>query len=169
MARPRSAHRTFGRRQARLTDWIGPAIQGSVNVASGGASIISSASFDAPATIVRTRGNVAVIPQSFAADLNVFGAIGVGIVSDEAFNAGVASIPEPFADADWSGWYLWRSFSYTLELGDATSIMTVNWNFEVDSRAMRKVGSNETLVVVAESQGGAFSLFAGVRTLVKLP
>jgi len=42
-----------------------------------------------------------------------------------------------------------------------------DWNFEVDSKAMRKVGENEVLVTIAESQGGAFNISTPLRTLVK--
>jgi len=148
--------------------WIGPAIQGYQAVASGGATLIGSAPFAEPSTIIRTRGQVSIIPSTAGADLNIVGAFGIGIVTSEALAAGVASVPEPFTDADWGGWYVWRSFSYNLEFSDATGLNFLNWNFEVDSKAMRKITTNESLVLVAESQGGAFSISTPIRTLVKL-
>jgi len=167
MARPRRDFRS--RVSARLTDWIGPADQGFVNIASTGATIISSASFEAPATVVRTRGYVGIRPQSAAADVTMIGAIGVGIVSAEALAAGVASVPTPFRDADWGGWHVWRSFAFEFQFGDASGFILWDFGFEVDSKAMRKIASNEAIVVVAESQQGAFGLFDGMRTLIKLP
>ena len=169
VARP---HRNFGRVSARLTDWVGPAAQGYVTVSAGGATIIASLAFEDPATIIRTRGMVSIIPQSHNADLNIVGAFGIGVVSAEAAAAGVASVPEPFSDADWGGWFVWRSFAYTLEAlagAEQFSVILYDWNFEIDSKAMRKVTSNEVMVVVVESQAGALLAFDGTRHLIKLP
>jgi hypothetical protein len=63
---------------------------------------------------------------------------------------------------------VWRSFSYRLEFGTNASLNFLDWNFEVDSKAMRKVSSNEAAVVVAESLTGAFNISTPVRTLIKL-
>ena len=92
----------------------------------------------------------------------------MGIVSAEAFAAGVASVPEPFTDADWGGWMQWRAFSYQFEFGTAAAVNYPNWNFEIDSKAMRKVESNEVLVQVFESIVGAVRVSAPLRILLKL-
>ena len=158
-----------GRRSARLTEWIGPADQGYVGVSAAGATIIGFLSFEEPLTIIRTRGHISIQPGSFAADLNVVGAIGLGVVSTEAFTAGIASIPEPFSDADWGGWFVWRSFSLHLDVQSAAGFdVNSALEFEVDSKAMRKVSTNETMVLVAESQQGAFDVSMPLRVLVKL-
>ncbi len=169
MARNRARNFVPRQKSARLTQWIGPAIQSYVGVAAGGATIIASLAFEAPQTIVRTRGMVSVKPSVFTADAIIRGAFGIGIVSQEAFTAGVASVPEPFSDADWGGWFVWRSFAYVYEFHTAASTLRGSWEFEVDSMAMRRVSPNEVMVVVAESQGGpAFEVFDGTRHLVKL-
>ena len=113
--------------------------------------MIASVSFAEPATIMRTRGFCSIQPQVFSADLDITGAIGIGVVTAEAFAAGVASIPEPFTDADWGGWFVWRTFAYHLEFATAASVNFPVWDFEIDSKAMRKVGTNEVMVVIAES------------------
>ena len=168
MARPRG----FGGRghggARRLTQWIGPALQGYVAVADTGATLIGSLPLDEASTIVRVRGNVGILASSVAADDTIVGAFGMAIVSSEAFNAGVGSIPEPFTDADWGGWMVWRSFSYRFEFFDGTGSNFPNWSFEVDSKAMRKGGPNERLVLIAESQDGAYQISTPLRTLVKL-
>ena len=151
-----------------MTQWIGPADQNFVNVASGGATLVSSVLLGEPATVVRVRGQVSIKPTTYAADITIVGAWGMGIVSEEAFNAGVASIPEPFSDADWGGWFVWRNFSFHFEVIDNTGVFLASWDFEVDSKAMRKIGVNEVLVHVAESNLGAYSIAEGVRTLIKL-
>ena len=169
MALRRGGHGFNRGGQRRLTQWVGPADQGFINVASGGASIISSISFEEQTTAVRIRGDLTIIPQSSAADLTIVGAYGEGIVTQEAFAAGVASMPEPFTDGDWGGWMVWRSFSFRLEVGtDTTGFEFLPWDMEVDSKAMRKISPNEVLVAIAESQTGAFSISAPVRTLLKL-
>ena len=168
MARSRSFRgRPSGPR--RLTQWIGPADQGYVSVASAGKTIIGTAPFTEAATIVRTRGQVSVQPGSFAADLNVIGAFGVCIVSDEAVAIGVTAVPGPFDQADWTGWMVWRSFSLHLDVQSAVGFDVQGMmNFEVDSKAMRKVYPNETLILVAESQAGAYDISTPLRHLVKL-
>ena len=45
-------HRRDSSRSARLTTWIGPALQGFVNVASAGATILASVDFANLSTIV---------------------------------------------------------------------------------------------------------------------
>jgi len=153
----------------RVTQWIGPADQGYVSVASGGATLIASTSFEDSTTVVRTRGHTSIQPGSFAADLNVIGAVGMAIVSAEALAAGITSIPEPFNDADWGGWLVWRSFSLHLDVATAAGFdSNAALEFELDSKAMRKITPNEALVIVAESQAGAFDISTPWRVLVKL-
>ncbi len=164
--RPRAGSR-------RQVTWIGPADQAFVAVASTMKVIL--ASFDpagaglAKPTVVRTRGEVAIRPPSATiTDLQVVGAFGVAIVSDRAFAAGAASIPGPFTDAGWDGWFVWGSFHYVQEQADATGIY-LNFHTQiVDSKAMRKVTDDETVVFMAESQSGAFSISMPFRMLLKL-
>ena len=175
MARPRSR---FSSGRKRKSTWIGPADQGYISVASAGATLM--ASFDTSAagnpnaaaigsTIVRTRGQISIIPTAVGADLNIVGAFGIGIVSSQALAIGITAVPEPFDEADWDGWYVWRSFSYNVEFIDATGTQFLEWNFEVDSKAMRKLSENEAFVFVAQSQQGAYAISAPLRTLIKLP
>ena len=166
------ARRSFGSRghgSRRLTQWIGPALQEFVSVASTGATLIGSAPFDEASTVVRVRGQATIQPGSFAADLNVVGAIGIGVVSSEALGVGVSAIPEPFTDADWGGWLLWRAFSFHLDVQTAAGFdLNSALQLDLDSKAMRKVGPNESIVLIAESQTGAFDISMPVRMLVKL-
>jgi len=164
------AHRQFrgSARSARLTQWIGPALQEFVAVASGGATLVSLAPFEEPSTVIRSRGMFTVKATSYAADLRIVGAMGIAIVSSEAAAAGVSSLPEPYTDADWGGWFVWRSFSHAFELQDATASFLASWSMEIDSKAMRKITPNETLVVVAESFSGGIQVHDGTRHLLKL-
>ena len=165
MPRPRS-FRSSGPR--RLTQWIGPPLQGFVAVAAGGATIVSSVVFEDRTTLVRTRGMVSVKPQAYTADISFVGAYGIGVVSAEALAAGIASVPEPYSDADWGGWVVWRSFAQHFESITQASTLLGTWSQEVDSKAMRKLTPNDALVFVAESIAGAFSIADTTRQLVKL-
>ena len=170
MAHPRA--RRVGSGQRRQVTWVGPADQGFVNVSNGGKTLI--ASFDPAAsslpkpTLVRTRGAVMVTPQVHTADLEIIGAFGVCVVSDQAFAAGAASIPGPFDESDWDGWVVWRSFNRLLEFVSGVGIIWHHEDIQVDSKAMRKISDNETLVFMAQSQGGAFQISMPLRLLLKL-
>lgn len=167
MARARTVVRNRGAR--RLTEWGGLADQGFVSVASAGSTLISSQSFVLPGTIVRSRGNLSITTAfGQGADLDIVGAFGIGLVSSEALAIGITAVPTPFRDADWGGWMVWRAFAGRFEFADATGFRFNSMSFEIDSKAMRKVGANTALVFVAESQAGAFSIAESIRTLQML-
>ncbi len=159
----------------RQVTWIGPADQGVVAVASGASAILA---FFAPGdvsmvkpTIVRTRGILDVQLQTYAADLTIGGAFGLCVVSDEAVVAGAASIPRPFDDAGWDGWFVWQAFSGHFDV--TTDVGRVGLDggsrqYEIDSKSMRKVNDNETVVLMVESQTGAINVVSHIRQLFKL-
>ena len=172
------ARHSYPRRSgpARQTTWVGPADQNVVAIASTASGIVASfapftgASMHKP-TIIRTRGYCTVRPQAFSADIPISGAFGLCVVSDEAFAAGAASIPRPFDDAGWDGWFVWQSFSGTFDV--TTDIGRVGFsntamNFQIDSKGMRKVSDNETIVLMCESQSGALNIAMHLRLLFKL-
>ncbi len=153
----------------RLTQWIGPAAQGYIAVASTGATLISSSSFSEAATVVRTRGVVSVQPGSFSADLNFIGGFGVAIVSQDALGIGITAVPKPLTDSSWGGWLVWRTFAGHLDVQSAVGFDVQSMvNFEVDSKSMRKFSPNEAMIMVAESETGAFDIYDGTRSLIKL-
>jgi len=164
----RTRGRVFPRGKQRLTSWFGPADQGFITVASGAKVLVANLPFEESLTLVRTRGVVAIKVQSYTADVSPVGAIGMGIVSQEAFAAGVASVPDPISNPDWGGWFVWRTFAMHFENISQVGVLLGSWSFEVDSKAMRKISPNEVLVIVAASQSGAFSIYDGTRHLVKL-
>jgi len=118
--------------------------------------------------VVRTRGGVSQRPNVTTSDQTLVGAYGLAVVTDRAFAAGVASVPGPFTDAGWDGWFVWRSFSFDIEFNDSTGVWHPSIQQEVDSKAMRKITDDETVVLVAESQGGAFDISMPLRLLFKL-
>jgi len=168
MPRARRLRATHGGHR-RLNEWVGPPEQGFISVATGGSTIISTLNIEEAVTIVRTRGMVSVFPAVFSADLNVVGAFGCGIVSAEALAIGITAVPTPYSDADWPGWFVWESFAFRFEFGSgAEGFMPASLQIPIDSKGMRKIGSNEAFVCVAESQEGAFSIADTTRQLIKL-
>jgi len=169
------ARRAFpvrSRSAKRKTVWIGTAIQSDVALASSVSLIVSAFSpVDLGAlkpTVVRSRGLFSVWPTAFGADLDFSGAYGLGIVSDEAFVAGQGSIPRPFDDDDWPGWIVHGYFAGHLEFQSGTGIENTIQQHVIDSKAMRKVGPNETLVWMAESHEGAVQVNIQARVLLML-
>ncbi len=163
--------RTFaprGRGPKRMTSWS--SYDGvATSLSSGGATVLSGIAFEAPGTLIRTRGIVMIRPVTpVSADVLLTGAFGIGIVSAEAFAAGVASIPEPATDSDWGGWMVIQPWSFQFEFGDQSSFAISSINIEVDSKAMRKVEPNSVAVVVVESIIGAATVVDMTRLLLKL-
>ncbi len=172
MALRRGGGRVITRRARRKSTWVGPADQAFLSVPSGTKVLI--ASFDAAAsglpspTVVRTRGEVAVRPTLTSADLSLSGAWGCAVVTDRAFAAGVASIPGPFTDAGWDGWFAWGAFSQRWDFQDATGAGYAAIGYPVDSKGMRKITDDETVVLVAETQTGAINIAMQLRLLMLL-
>ena len=152
----------------RQVEWSGVADQGFISIGAGASVIISSLSFAEKSTIVRNRGILSVKSSQSAADANLVGAMGVGIVSAEALAAGAASIPGPFSQAEWDGWMVWQPIAFAFEFLDATGVLINTREFMIDSKAMRKVGANEAAVTMFESQNAAMVVSVVLRTLVKL-
>ncbi len=169
----RAPRRSFpARSHRRIPTWVGPADQSYVSVGSGASVLV--ASFDAAGaglikpTVARVRGNVDIKLNTYAATVDISGAYGMCVVSDEAFVAGAASIPRPFDDAGWDGWFVWRAFTMHFEFDDATGSLLGSLNQEVDSKAMRKVTENDTIVLMCESQSGALQIAMHLRMLLLL-
>ena len=142
-------------------------------MAATGSTIISSfvpgGSFFIKPTIVRTRGEVSIKPDAFNADIDINGAFGMCVVSQDALTAGIASIPKPFSDAEWGGWFVWQSFAKHLEQVTNAGLLLGSWDYQVDSKAMRKITTNDVIVSVAESiSGAAFDIAMHLRVLLKL-
>ena len=154
----------------RRSLWVGYADQGFLAVGAGlkvAMSNFTLATLDS-LTVVRNRGILAVNSTAVAIDQNVVGAYGIGIVTQQAFAAGVASIPGPWTDSDWDGWMVLIPFSFRYDITTDVGRLITTREITIDSKAMRKMEANETLVAMVESQAVAFDVSAPVRTLVKL-
>ncbi len=169
MARPRSPLRV-GRGPRRETNWVQSADQGYVAIAAG--SSVLTQSFQGVNqqvnTVVRTRGILSITVASAVADIELVGALGFGIVSAQALAAGAGSIPGPYADAGWDGWFLHQFFSSRFESVDQTGVLILSWEHLLDSKAMRKLRDDDAIVVMVESQSAAMRASVQFRLLFKL-
>ncbi len=126
-------------------------------------------------TIVRMRGHVTGFLLSATAAGDGFdGALGIALVSDEAFGQGAASVPNPVTEADWDGW-IWHHFfqmhSPAATLAASAGDQVAAFQYEIDSKAMRKWSTGNTLVgVLGNVENGAATaeIWADVRILAKL-
>jgi len=155
-----------------LSTWVGPADQAFVAIGAGAKVIV--ASFDPAAagllspTIIRTRGEVSVGSVA-TGSTEITGAYGMCIVTDTAFAAGAGSIPGPWSDSGWDGWFVWRSFNFTVVSATGTGFQSDAYlRHEVDSKAMRKITDDETVVLMAETASVAARISMATRELYKL-
>ncbi len=161
----------MARGSKRSTEWVGSADQSYTVVATNGLVIQQSLAIEAAfggSTVVRSRGELSIIPTDPSINTKIVGAMGCAVVSDQAAAAGAASIPGPITNMDWDGWFVWvpfhMVFDVTTDIGRAITSREVPF----DSKAMRKVKTGDTLVTMVESQVGALSIAITFRTLFKL-
>ena len=121
-----------------------------------------------PVTLVRSRGFLLIKGTPDAIADNAVVSLGLIVVSDNAAAVGGTSVPGPGNDPD-APW-IWHQF-VPLQAGstgllgdDIGSVVRV----EIDSKAQRKLGINETLILVGETSSGTYSSITvngGVRAL----
>jgi len=159
--------------QKRLTTWdFGP--ETTQDTLSTPSSVVWSAGVvlltEARATIVRTRGSALITLSTLGGVGDGFrGAMGIGIISTDAFAAGAT--PDPLADQDWPGW-LWFQHFNVIEGAPVSADGSGFQRFEIDSKAMRKMGASETLFGCTEvtelGAGSIMQISADCRMLFKL-
>ncbi len=127
------------------------------------------------ATIVRIRGEMLVRLKAVAGiDDGYQFAIGLGLVTLQAFNAGTASIPGPVSEADWEGWMFHRFGSLHVNsatLGATENIGLLEQRIEIDTKAMRIFRENMVLMGALEGVEVGTSVLefnADTRVLLKL-
>ncbi len=96
--------------------------------------------------------------------------LSAGVVSDQASAAGVGSVPTPVTESD-ADFFLYEPLMAAFTFADATGIDADSGTVtQFDSKAMRKVGINEDVVLVVENehstQGAAVTIIG--RMLLKL-
>ena len=124
-----------------------------------------------PFTIVRTRLQVSIISDQLAASEIQMGAVGAAIVSDQANAIGVTAVPTPITDMGSDLWFVHQILYNEFSFGDGTGFQEKGLEqYEIDSKAMRKVDIGQDVIVVAEpsaaSAGANYRV--GGRMLIKV-
>ena len=123
-----------------------------------------------PFTIVRTHLTVFWESDQVAAAERPLGAFGMIVVTDQARAAGAGSVPHPVNEAD-ASWFAWQGLISSLAFASGTGFVEPSGSsYSVDSKAMRKVGINEDMVLMAgnvSAAGGAILSIQG-RFLLKM-
>jgi len=173
MAHPRTFR---SRAPRRKTTWIGGAGgTGVTSLTATGSSLLGGAFTPATdqVTLVRMRGLFDAYlngPTTSDGD-GFFGAVGVGLATKAAVDAGIGSVPTPITEELWDGW-IWHSF-FSCHQGDTTfgGGSERHQRIIVDSKAMRIVNSEMRIyaaVQVVEIGAGAMDVFFDTRFLLKL-
>ena len=122
-----------------------------------------------PVTLVRTRGEVFAELDTSGVNERAIICVGGIVVGEVAAAAGIASLPGPFTQGsdDWF-WHGYLTVSSGQESGVAQNSLFDR--LVVDSKAMRKLKSDEVLVFMAEiagssDQGGHATVMGGLRVL----
>ena len=128
-------------------------------------------------TIVRIRGELMLWLSVATAIGDGFTrvAAGIGIVTQDAFLAGGASLPSVIDDADWGGWMWYHAGSSIVGLSVTESENTGPLSMvrvPIDTKAMRKISPNETIFgqvsTNAEIGTATLNFQMNTRMLVKL-
>ena len=125
-------------------------------IATGGAAVIEEG-----ITLVRTRGDLNLfLTSATTAGDGFHGAFGIAVVTDQAFTAGILSVPTPITEESWNGWLYHRYFSLfaggtiaaatAAQQADQVNGTSAALHIEVDSKAMRKLNVDQTLYAVIE-------------------
>ena len=173
------AHRRVFQRAAarRKTNWEGAAID--MTCPSSGSIfqsiILEDVLENIPSpTIVRIRGRI-LVRETTAGAATTRGTIAIGIklATASAIVAGIGSIEDPLTGigSDWIWWDTLGLSALDSGLGDTNSDVTFE-RIVIDSKAMRKVGNNMGLVIVAQHTAfvstQTVQITGGVRILLKV-
>ena len=162
-----------GRSPRRLTQWgfieFGPTTVSQAGTLVGSFSAATLASL-LPFTLVRIRGLFLAHTDQSSAVETFLGSLAWAVVSEDARAAGVASLPTPINEGTDDRWLSYHPFAGRQE--DPTSgehQSMVGTTFEMESKAMRKLGVGDSLVLMGECSTATLATVAGVaRLLFKL-
>ena len=122
-------------------------------------------------TLVRTRGGLTVYADDSSTP-GSFGVIGAGLMIVTASAVAAGGVPSPLVDPG-NDWFWWDSFSVGSAAADVIGEEVTVHRKVIDSKAMRKVGSNEVVILVTELQTCegtmVVNLCGAIRFLMKAP
>jgi len=117
-----------------------------------------------PFTITRTIVELHIHSDQSAASEDQNGAFGAGVVNRVAGALGITGLPGPASDCGWPGWFAHRFFNQSFLFLDATGTQSAGQQYMIDSRAQRKVETEEDIVFMVEN----FSSSSGLRFALSL-
>jgi len=169
--------RTFvrGGKTVRETVWLGHTPTAVNLAAASTANLFGSLNAAAiallPFTVIRSRGILSYGSDQTVASENFSAALGIAIVTQQASAIGVTAVPTPMTELDSDQFFVHQimagRFQFITGVGFHPQARTF---LEYDSKAMRKVGQDDDLVLTLETSAvsaGMDILHAG-RFLVKL-
>jgi len=124
-------------------------------------------------TLVRSRGRINAYTDGSSTPAS-FGVVGLGliVVTASAAAVGVTAFPTPLTDLG-SDWLWWDSVSVGSSTTDVIGETITVDRLSVDSKAMRKIGNNMVVLLVAElltCEGVmVVNLCGSLRLLLKAP
>ena len=157
MARRGRTFRSSG--SSRLTQWFRAAdVGGYTSLAAGTAVLDQSLSgLTEPVTAVRVRGQISCLSDQTATNETPFGAVGMCVVTDQAFAIGVTAVPTPITDADSDVWIMHQYWNAPVNASTDIGFSNISQIFAFDSKAMRKVPEGSRLIWVVENASSAFA------------
>ena len=160
--------------QKRLTSWFQFIPSNTAFAAAGGTVIFTlnaAALAMRPFTIIRSRFEIAIWSDQFAAPEIQVGALGMAVVSDQASAVGVTAVPTSITDMGSDLWFVHQLIYSNITVGSAVAFTGSDMTHRtIDSKAMRKVDIGQDLVIVGELSvvGNNFDMLVGGRMLVKV-
>ncbi len=134
-------------------------------------SIASAVLLDTtPFTVIRTRGIVSFSSDQIAANEEQLGGVGLAFTTERARAAGIASLPVPVTSINDDSFFWLQFHGGNFRISSAVGVNPdMATNYEIDSKAMRKVESNDALVLVAENNHATngFQVAVFIRILIK--
>lgn len=99
-------------------------------------------------TILRTRG-VGSVTFSAVATPTILPAFTLGALTVPAkYRSDTANVPNPLSASDTDDWFLWMPFASQPMDPEVVSSVSGAVNFEIDSRAKRKLQADEAVIIV---------------------
>jgi len=166
------ARRPFKRTASqRIPVWVGLSVLPVGFQNTGVILAISNAALNLlrPFTIIRTRMVFLITSDQGASSETASGVFAGIVVQEEAGDVGIGSVPIPIEEPS-APYFMFEPFIHELQFDSSVGTQSPAGTLtHVDSKAMRKVGLTETVVLVAETESvdGAIITAQG-RMLIKL-
>ena len=151
----RFQRRGAGFSKRRATSWSAGPSQTTVSLSAAGATLWATGSqANEQLTTVRIRGQLILSLNTVTTIGDGYANVGIGIcnVSENAFNAGVGSVPTPLTDIGWDGW-MWHMLLGQLrgtETAELQRSVMEAVRVDIDSKAMRKLRPSDLTIGVIE-------------------